>query len=298
MPDLSNRVHEASNVFTAKFKQSMDNTHPNYPLISTVVESNSSAVDYGFLSDFPTLKEWVGARQLKQLVDFQYSITNKLFESSTKVKRTDFEDNDYGKYAAIFEEMGRLAIEFPDEIVFQLLKDGTTKTCFDGKPFFSAVHPVGSNTVSNYFTPDSNPVEPWYLLDTSRGLKPLIWQERVKASLESVFSDGGSFVDPHVFMNDEFLFGVRARGNAGYGLWQMAACSTKPLNAANFEEVYDALLSVKNEEGKSMKVRPTLLVIPVAHRAAAMGLIERQVLQNGESNSNYKIVDILVAQDL
>lgn len=58
----------------------------------------------------------------------------------------------------------------------------------------------------------------WYLVDASRAVKPLLWQLR----------DAPEFVqktapdDDHVFKNDEYLMGVRARGAAGYGLWFLA----------------------------------------------------------------------------
>lgn len=53
------------------------------------------------------LKEWIGERDVKNLADHDYSVKNKLYEASISVKRTDFEDNDYGKYGPLFEEMGR-----------------------------------------------------------------------------------------------------------------------------------------------------------------------------------------------
>lgn len=59
----------------------------------------------------------------------------------------------------------------------------------------------------------------WYLLDTSRAIKPLIWQERESYEFQSI--TGSS--DPYVFMNDEHLYGVRARVNAGFGLWQKSS---------------------------------------------------------------------------
>lgn len=62
----------------------------------------------------------------------------------------------------------------------------------------------------------------WFLLDTSRAIKPLVFQERKKPQFVAI-------TDPQsdkVFMNKEYLYGVDARGNAGYGLWQLAFGST------------------------------------------------------------------------
>lgn len=62
----------------------------------------------------------------------------------------------------------------------------------------------------------------WYLLCTSRPVKPLIFQERKKPKFVSLTND----TDANVFMNKQFLYGVDGRSSAGYGFWQMAYGST------------------------------------------------------------------------
>jgi len=62
----------------------------------------------------------------------------------------------------------------------------------------------------------------WYLLDTSKPVKPFIFQER-KAP---VFVQQTGEDNDDVFMRGEYKFGAEARGNAGYGLWQLAYGST------------------------------------------------------------------------
>lgn len=62
----------------------------------------------------------------------------------------------------------------------------------------------------------------WYLLDTTKPVKPFIFQQR-KAP---VFVSQTSEENDDVFNKAEYKFGVEARGNAGYGLWQLAWGST------------------------------------------------------------------------
>lgn len=62
----------------------------------------------------------------------------------------------------------------------------------------------------------------WFLLDTSKPVKPLIYQERKKP----VFVEQTDMSSPIVFMQAKFLFGAEARANGGYGFWQMAYGST------------------------------------------------------------------------
>lgn len=293
--ELRALFEESSTAFSVRFDKGIENAKPTYEKVATVLNSNSGSTGYGWLGDFPTLKEWIDARQLKNLSNHQYSIVNKLFESSVKIKRTDYEDNDYGRYGIIFESMGYEARMFPDEHVFGLLSKGFIENCYDGVPFFSDQHPLEKGgVVSNMDVPEAEPSDAWYLLDTSRPLKPLIWQERVKPMFQRMSSDDNEMV----FLTDSYAFGTRARGNAGYSFWQLAFASRQPLTEASFEALYSRMMAQKNSEGRSLKVRPTLLVVPVSLRAAAEQVILRERLANGESNTNYKTVEILVAQDL
>lgn len=295
--DINNIVIQSSSAFAARFGQGMEHANPDYLKVATVLPSSSGATGYGWLGDFPNLKEWIGARQLKDLKKHQYNIVNKTFESSVKVARVDYEDNDYGRYGIIFEQMGHDAKLYPDDHVFGLLKDGFTEVCYDGQPFFDADHPseiAGQPTLSNIDVPATDPSTAWYLLDTSRPIKPLIWQERVKPEFASLTDNN----DAHVFINDDYLFGTRARGNSGFSFWQLAFASKQALTEANFESLLTKMMEQKNSEGKSLKIKPTLLVVPVSLRSAAERIILRKQLENGEDNTNYKAVEILVSQDL
>jgi phage major head subunit gpT-like protein len=62
----------------------------------------------------------------------------------------------------------------------------------------------------------------WYLMDTSRVIKPLIFQQR--QAPEFAFLNRPD--DHAVVSTDTYLFGVRARGAGGYGLYWLAAKSS------------------------------------------------------------------------
>jgi len=58
----------------------------------------------------------------------------------------------------------------------------------------------------------------WYLLDTSRPIKPLILQ--INRAINFTAMD--KVDDENVFMNASFRYGVDSEDNAGYGFWQLA----------------------------------------------------------------------------
>ena len=62
----------------------------------------------------------------------------------------------------------------------------------------------------------------WYLMDTSKPIKPIIYQERTKPD----FVQQTDMSSDAVFMRKNFRFGVECRANGGYGFWQMAYGST------------------------------------------------------------------------
>lgn len=62
----------------------------------------------------------------------------------------------------------------------------------------------------------------WFLLDASKPIKPLIFQQR--KPVQFVAMDNAE--DEGVFMKKEFRYGADSRDNAGYGLWQLAYGST------------------------------------------------------------------------
>jgi len=59
----------------------------------------------------------------------------------------------------------------------------------------------------------------WYLFDSSKGVKPFIFQQR-KAPLLTMMD---SEKDENVFMQRRFMYGAEARGAVGYALWFLAA---------------------------------------------------------------------------
>ena len=76
---------------------------------------------YAWLGQFPKLREWVGDRQVLSLMNNGYEIENKPFELTVKVPRVDIEDDEYGVYSPLMEQMGYAANYFPDEELFGLL---------------------------------------------------------------------------------------------------------------------------------------------------------------------------------
>jgi len=273
--------------FKTAFNQAFAGVQPMWNKIATLVPSTAKLETYGWIGQFPNLREWIGDRQVKSLAASSYQITNKKFEGSVGVPRDDIEDDSFGILTPVFASMGQAAAVHPDTLVFQLLKDGFSTTCYDGQYFFDSDHPVGAGTVSNTGGGSGNP---WFLLDTSRPLKPLIFQKRREYDLKAMTNPD----DEAVFMRDEYRYGVDGRGNVGYGFWQMAYGSKDTLDATKFDAAVAAMMAFKSDEGAPLGISPTILVVGPSNRSAAKALIESEKLASGASNTNFKAVELYV----
>lgn len=277
--------------FKTNFNKVFTETESLYEKIATKVTSQTSEENYKWLGRMPSMKEWIGDREIQNLAASDYKIKNKDFELTIGVDRNDVEDDTLGIYTPIVSDMAMSAKLFPDKLVFGLLKSGFEETCYDGEAFFSENHKVGKKKVSNKgvkkltaesyeaarvavmsltddegnslnLTPNLLVVPPalessakeillretingstniyrgtaeilvvpelagkdtaWYLLCTTKSLRPLIYQERKAVKFTSLTNEN----DHNVFFNKQFVYGADCRANAGYGFWQMAYGST------------------------------------------------------------------------
>lgn len=262
------------------FNKALSTTPVTYQQIATTVPSTTRDQSYNWLGQMPQMREWIGDREIQNLSAYDYVIKNKKFEMTISVPRDDIEDDTYGVYNPMFQNMGECAALHPNKQCYMALMRGFKERCYDKKPFFSAEHPVGNRKISNlgtkklsveayedartrimsmvgdqgsslglvpnllvvspsnekmgrqileaeFLNGSSNinkgtakllvepelAVEPeqWFLLCTTRAIKPIIYQERKKIKFISKTAD----TDDNVFMQDVFLYGADGRNNVG-----------------------------------------------------------------------------------
>lgn len=273
------------------FNGGLTGVKPDWDKVATRVPSSSKSNTYGWLTSWPRLREWIGDRQVKSLSESSYTVVNKPFESTVGVPRTAIEDDEFGVYGPMMRELGQAAAENPDDLVFSLLAAGFTTACHDGQNFFDADHPLG-DTDQVWSNIQAGNGEPWFLLDTSRSLKPLIFQERKKPEFVSKIKAD----DDNVFFAGEYVYGVDLRAAAGFGFPQLAFGSKAALTKENYEAAYKAMTSQTTEDGRPLKVGPTLLVHGPSNRAAAKALFESVLVEGGNTNVYYKDVETLLSQ--
>ena len=243
------------------FQGGLSHAQSLYQQLATIVPSTTGTEEYGWLGEMPGMREWIGDRVIHGLESHGYTVKNKSFELTVGVPRTAIVDDTYGTFKPMMTELGRSAGAQPDQMVFGLLKAGDTAKCYDGKAFFADNHPVksasGKNEAqSNADLGGNGPT--WYVLDTTRSIKPLIFQDRQKPNFVSLTNTN----DANVFYQDKYVYGVDSRNNAGLGFWQMAYASNEELNEENLWKAIENIGSRKGDGGRPLGLRANLLVTP------------------------------------
>jgi phage major head subunit gpT-like protein len=250
--------------------------------VAMTVPSASRDETYGWLGSFPAMREWVGPRHVQNLVANGFVIQNRKFESTLEITRDDIADDKLGLFKPMFAEMGQAAVRHPEELVFGLIASGFTTACYDGQFFFDTDHPVtaADGSITTVSNSGGGAGTAWYLLDTSRAVRPIIWQEREKYEFQQLTQENSEYV----FLNDRYLYGIRARVNAGFGLWQLAYGSKQPLTAASYAAARAAMMGFTADGGRKLGVTPTVLLVPPSLEEAGLNIVNTEFGAAGASN--------------
>lgn len=277
--------------FSGAFRGALTSATPMWNQVATMVPSTTAENKYAWLGQITSFREWIGERQIQNLALHDYAIKNKTFENTVGVQREEIEDDQYGIYTPVIQQLGQDAAQHPDEMVFSLLNAGFSTQCYDGQYFFDADHPVGAPgaqvSVSNF---QGGTGTPWYLLDTSKVIKPILYQKR----RDYAFTSKTNLTDDNVFSRKEFIWGADGRGNAGLGLWQLAYASREPLDMQSYADARASHQSQKGDNGKPLVIQSKVLLVPPNLEQAALQVVQAERLANGATNVMRNLSTVVV----
>lgn len=266
--------------FSTAFARGLGQAASLYKKVAFTVPSTTAQNQYGWLGKVPGMREWVGERVVNGLSQNAYTVTNKDYEGTVGVASNDIEDDQYGVYSPMFEELGASASRLPDELVFGLLAKGAVTNCYDGQYFFDTDHPVldksgVEKSVSNVFGGGTGAA--WYLMDLSRTVKPLLFQNRKNPTLVRMDKADAA----NVFFQKKYIYGVDSRCNAGFGLWQLAVMSKEPLTVQSYEAAKLQLEGMKGDHGVPLALKTSAIVVPSSLEGAALRAVKATTVAEG-----------------
>ncbi|MBO6789521.1 MAG: Mu-like prophage major head subunit gpT family protein [Dinoroseobacter sp.] len=268
---------------TTAFNTSLTGVETTYGRVAMTVQSTTRTQSYPKLSDIPAMREWLGDRVINRLDMDAFSITNRKFENTIAVAVDDIADDQVGLYSTLATDFGQTAGELPDDLVWEQIAKGFDTTHVDGQFFFDTDHPVVDangveKSVSNF---GGGAGAAWYLIDTSRAIKPIIFQDRQAAQI----TPRTNLNDPNVFELDEFQWGAKRRCATGFGAWELVYASKQPLTEANYAAARQAMLEMRGHRGRKLKIKPNLLVVSAANEGAAREILLNERNAAGATNT-------------
>lgn len=278
--------------FNREFQNALGEAPKLRERVATTVRSTTAQNTYGWLKKMTGMREWIGPRHVDGLAEADYTIVNKHYEKTIGVNRNDIEDDNLGQYSMLFGEMGEAAAAHPEQLVWDLLKAGFATDCWDGQFFFDTDHPIkdedGNDTTFSNTGGGSG--TPWFLLCTTKKVKPIILQERKPLT----FTNKDRLEDDTVFENNEFQYGCDWRGNVGYGFPQMAYGSKQTLDAAAYAAGRAAIQGMTGDGGRPLGLTPNLLVVPPSLEGAGLEILNAERDSSGATNVWKGTAELLV----
>src|SRR5580698_2555917 len=277
--------------FDVVFQRGFEKPPSYYEQITSVVRSASRQTTYPWLGRTTTFREWLGDRVIQALETHEYTVA---------IDRNDIEDDTYGAYEPIIEQLGWDTKVHPDMLLFAMIKNAVATPSevvgFDGQPFFSASHPVGlmgqaGSPTSNINSSGTGAY--WYLIDASRVIRPFIFQLRREYAVTRMTN----VTDEAVFNRREFRYGVDGRANTGVGLWQLAYASNTDLsNPANYGAARAAMRAFKTDAGQPFGALSSrsgvYLLVPPTLEEVARQLLNSEFMAGTGASANVSTSNI------
>ena len=139
--------------YSAIYRTGWNTPTPMLESLATTVPSNARTNTFGFLLNLLKMRKWDGPRIIQNLKTGSYLLENDPYELTVGVDRRDIRDDLIGVHNSRFDDMGRAARLWPDQVLRAALQAGTSNLGFDGVAFFSAAHPLNpAGNQSNNFT--------------------------------------------------------------------------------------------------------------------------------------------------
>jgi len=281
-----------SQAVVTRFTAGLGRAVTPWAAVAMEIPSTTGENIYPYLKDMSYIREWIGDRQIQNLAKGDYRLANKTYEMTQGISRESVEDDTYGVYGPLFEQAGQNVASFVPEKVYQTLKAGNSTLCGDGQFFFDTDHPVGAGVGSNDMAGSG---EAWYVIDSSKVFKPVIYQPRRSFDLQRFFNPD----DPQVFWRKEYIWGVDGRAGFGFApFWQLAMRSAQTLDEANLKAALVAMSKQTGDNGKPLNVQGTHLVVGPNLAETARDLLTRPFLAGGASNTMLNRLQLIAAPEL
>ncbi|MEQ8959777.1 MAG: Mu-like prophage major head subunit gpT family protein [Coleofasciculus sp. C2-GNP5-27] len=152
--DFDSKLADLHKAWVDIAKDALEKAPAIHEQFTDVVPVDGTSLDYGFLDNMPSLKDWIGNKAYESLRANSHSIPVQPKEASFAISRVQVQGDRHGMIAKSLSDQAAAGSQLKDELVIDKLLAGFSDTGYDGVAFFSTAHPNGpsNGTQSNTAT--------------------------------------------------------------------------------------------------------------------------------------------------
>lgn len=108
--------------------------------VANIVDSKANNEKYAWAGPSPSMSQFLDEQQFTPLTDTGYTLTNNTYSAGLAVSRAQIEDDQLNGIRMRIAQMAATAAGHRNEIISDLLVNGTTDLCYDNESFFGDAH--------------------------------------------------------------------------------------------------------------------------------------------------------------
>lgn len=149
MMELGRKNIEAMRTaFSVKFNEGIQLASSNYKEFCMIEGSEDNEIlEFPFLQSFAFMREWLGDRHIKNVMNQKLRIVERAFEDTIAIPMRSIQTDRYGLYAHMIKAMGEGCESLWDRLAAEAIL--SPAAWIDGLPFFSEERKYGESTICN-----------------------------------------------------------------------------------------------------------------------------------------------------
>lgn len=155
----ASKIEAAYTGFHTDFHDALEKTAPVYVQLATVVETDNVVDTHLWLSNNPTMREWIGEKVLFKYRGESHPIRTKPHEASVEVPKFDVMNDRYGLYTGRIRSLAESYQDAIDDLFVDMIVAGiagsSLGTTYDGQNLVDTDHTmlsIGGTAQSNKVT--------------------------------------------------------------------------------------------------------------------------------------------------
>jgi len=111
--------------------------HPEMSALFMEMESEGTSEKYGWMGDYPELREWFGDKQTGIMEDHDYEIKNRDWECSIDIDSNEIKDDRLGVLKARCDSIVQSFTGWKQNLLIELINNSLVGLAYDGVAYFA-----------------------------------------------------------------------------------------------------------------------------------------------------------------